>query len=139
MLAGGFLSGALRIPSGTPLWSWYDSPGLMPALLAIMLLFEAFVLMVRSWRRSGGAVAVFGGVEQAQSWGMGRAVLALAFCVGFVALMGRMSFGLLVAVFVFGMALGFRALDPLRAALLAVATAVGVIVVFGKLFLVPLP
>ena len=138
-LAGGFLSAALGIPSSTALWNWYDSPGLTPALLAGVLLVQAAVLLVRSRGGRGVEDAGAGWVERARSWGAGRVLLALVFCVGFAVLMGRVPFGVLVAAFVFCMTLAFRGLDPLRAALLALGTAVGVTVVFGRLFFVPLP
>ncbi len=135
-----FLVGALRMPRSTALWEWYGSPGVAPALLALALLIQAAILAVRGWRgqRRGQRVGLRVG-ERARSWGLGRVLLALAFCAGFVMLLGRVPFGLLVAALVFGMTVTFHGLDPIRAALLAGGTAVGVVLVFKRLFFVPLP
>lgn len=136
-----FLRGALAIPSRTALWAWYDSPGLTPALLASALLLQALVLLTRSLGDRGGSGAgmPLGWLPRARSWGLPRVLLALVFCAVFVALMGRVPFGLLVGVWVFCMVLAFRGLDPVRGAAVAVGTATAVVLVFGRLLFVPLP
>ncbi|MCS7235024.1 MAG: tripartite tricarboxylate transporter TctB family protein [Armatimonadota bacterium] len=137
-LGVGFLRGALRIPSASALWTWYDNPGLTPALLAMALLFQAAILLVRSLRRAR-QVGLGWDLDKVHAWGVGRVGGALALCVAFVGLMGRVPFSLLVFAFVFGMTVAFRGADPLRAGVLAVLSAVAVVVVFGQLFFIPLP
>ncbi len=142
VLAGvalGFLKAALDIPADTALWTWYDSPGLTPALLAGGLLLQSLVLLARSLLAPGRGIGGTAGLRGARSWGAGRVLAALAFCVAFVALMGRVPFGVLVAALVFAVTVAFRGTDAPRAAVLAVLTAIGVVLVFGRLFFVPLP
>ncbi len=138
-LALAFLAGAVQIPGSSALWSWYDSPGLTPAILSVTLLAQALVLLVRGWPRGRRERPGAGWWRSAQAWGAGRLAGALAFCVAFVALMGRVPFALLVAMLVSGMASAFRGADLLRAVLLGAGTAVGVELVFGRAFFVPLP
>lgn len=138
-VALGFLKAALDIPTPTALWAWYDSPGLTPALLSAGLLLQSLFLLARSLPGLGRGIRGADGLEGARSWGAGRVLVALAFCVAFVALMGRLPFGVLVAALVFAMTVAFRGTDPPQAAVLAVLTAVAVVLVFGRLFFVPLP
>lgn len=159
-LAGAFFAGALRMPIETALWTWYKAPGLVPALLSAALLGQAAGLIVRGarrWRDARGAAglgeaASVGGAigwgraagwrglrREAAGWGLGRVAVALAFAAGFVVAMGRLPFGVLIVLLVFGMTVAFRGASPARAALVAVITAAAVVLVFSRLFFVPLP
>jgi hypothetical protein len=137
-VGAGFLVASFRIPAASALWHWYDSPRLTPALLSGALLLQAATLLGRGRGRldPGLRTRIRTGL---QKWGAGRVLLALAFCTGFVTLLGRLPFGYLVALVVFGMTLAFRGAGPGRAAVLAAVTAVAVQLVFGRLFFVPLP
>ncbi len=136
-VGAGFLVASFRIPAASALWHWYDSPRLTPALLSGALLVQAATLL---WRGRGRLATELRGVRtRVRAWGAHRVVLALAFCTGFVTLLGRVPFGYLVALVVFGMTVAFRGAGAGRAAVLAGVTAVAVQLVFGRLFFVPLP
>jgi hypothetical protein len=141
-LAAFFLVGALRMPLETPLWTWFKAPGLVPGILATVLLVQAAALMIRGGRRFRAAAPQEGGGslrQRASAWGAGRVALAMLFTVSFIIAMGRAPFGLLIVLLVFSMTLAFRGTTPLRAALVAVVAAITITVVFTRLFFIPLP
>ncbi len=134
-----FLFGALRMPMHTMHWTWLNAPGLVPAVLAAVLLVQALFLTVRGAgrlraRRQGAA-----GRAAALQWGAGRVALTLALAFAFALLMGRMPFAILTALFVFAMTVAFRGTSAWKAAASALITAVTVSWVFTRVFLVPLP
>lgn len=138
-VSAAFLVGALRMPMHTMHWTWLNAPGLVPAVLAAVLLAQALALTLRGLRhlraRSGDA----GLVDRALQWGAGRVVLTLALALAFAMLMGRMPFAILTAFFVFTMTVAFRGTSAWKAAASALITAATVTWVFTRVFLVPLP
>jgi len=120
-------------------WTWLNAPGLVPAVLAAVLLAQALALTLRGLRhlrpRSGDA----GSVDRALRWGAGRVVLTLALALAFAFFMGRVPFAVLTAFFVFAMTLAFRGTTAWKAAASALVTAATVTWVFTRVFLVPLP
>lgn len=142
LLAIWFLAGALRMPFQTARWTWHDAPGFVPGVISTVLLAQAFVLAVRGlrrWRIARDTVRWRGLRQELIHWGADRLALTLAFALAFVLLMGRLPFGVLTALWVFGMTVAFRGTTPWRAAAVAVATGVAVTLIFTRLFLVPLP
>lgn len=140
LLATFFLVGALQMPFQTARWTWLNAPGFVPAVIAGVLLLQALLLVIRGlWRLRGSGLAWQGMRTEAARWGTDRLVLTLVFALVFVILMGRVSFGVLTGFWLFAMIMAFKGTSPLKAALVAVATAVTITLVFTHVFLVPLP
>jgi hypothetical protein len=142
LLSALFLAGALQMPFQTLRWTWHDAPGFVPAVIAGVLLALALLLAgrgLRRWWLFRDGVRWRGLRSEMASWGTGRLVLTLAFALAFVILMGRLPFGVLTTLWVFGMVLTFRGTTPLRAAAVAVVTGTAVFLIFTRAFLVPLP
>lgn len=139
VLSLAFLVGALRMPLHTMHWTWLNAPGLVPAVLAAVLLAQALALTLRGLRHLRARPGDAGPVDRALRWGAGRVVLTLALALAFAFLMGRMPFAILTALFVFTMTLAFRGTTAWKAAASALITAATVTWVFTRVFLVPLP
>ncbi|MDQ7840621.1 MAG: tripartite tricarboxylate transporter TctB family protein [bacterium] len=139
VLSLAFLVGALRMPMHTMHWTWLNAPGLVPTVLAAVLLAQALALTLRGLRhlraRSGDVELV----DRALRWGAGRVVLTLVLALAFAFLMGRMPFAILTALFVFTMTMAFRGTSAWKAVASALITAATVTWVFTRVFLVPLP
>ncbi len=116
-----------------------SAPGLTPGLLGIILTGLGAALLLRSVRHAGAV----GGTAEG---GWGRLALALGLCLVYaVGLVGHVPFMAATGIFVFLFVAAFSwgRLSPARlfltAALLAIATAVLVTLLFEKVFLVRLP
>lgn len=138
-----FLINALRMPASSALWTWQNAPGLVPAAIGAVLLSLSTVLTARGLRSHRHSPTPVGSLPAwwsvATNWGAGRVLVALAFALVFILMMGRVPFGPLTAVFVFAMTLAFRGTTAAKAAIIGIATGITVTLVFTRLFLVPLP
>jgi hypothetical protein len=125
--------------------SWYAAPGLLPAVLGVMILLCGVLITLRARRATGEAAPDEAGL----SWP--RVLLTLALCLGFgVALVGRgLHFGVAAALYLFVHisllqwhergASGQRLRGLAVAAAVAIGAGVAVPYVFEQLFLVRLP
>lgn len=119
-----------------------SAPGLTPGLLALVLTGLGVALLVRSLRAvRAGAVAA---PRAEGSWG--RLALALVLCLLYaLVLVGTLPFMVATGLFVFAFTVLFSwtgrrpAATIAGAALLAVAVAVAVTLLFERVFLVRLP
>lgn len=135
-----------------------SAPGLTPGLIGLVLACLGLALLVRSLRERAaarraaeraaaeGGSAIAAGPASASSSTWPRALLALALCLGYApGMLGRLPFMWATGLFVFAFvaAFSFERARPARtlagAALMAVAVAVGVNLLFQELFLVRLP
>ena len=131
--------------------SIYSAPGVVPFLLGLVIALLALILLVRSVRDGGFAIARAPGQEPPPAAdGVRRLVMAAALTLGYAAiLVGRMPFWAATALFVAAFVLAFewqggrggRAFTRRTAAVAAFALAVGlgVSVLFEDVFLVRLP
>ncbi|MBP6775728.1 MAG: tripartite tricarboxylate transporter TctB family protein [Piscinibacter sp.] len=119
----------------------YTAPGFVPALFGAVLLLLGALLAARGWRASRDGA----GVEAAQPLLNRRIALMLALTLTYAAgLIGRAPFWLATMLFVAAFTAAFsEGRPPARRALVALAsgvlTALVVVVVFERIFLVRLP
>jgi hypothetical protein len=119
----------------------YTAPGFVPALFGAVLLLLGALLAARGWRASRGSAAA----EAAQPLLNRRIALMLALTLAYaVGLIGRAPFWLATALFVAAFTAAFSEdVPPGRRLLVALAsgvlTALVVVVVFERVFLVRLP
>ena len=128
----------------------YTVPGIVPAILGILLLVLGVVLFLRSLKHGGWRIAPQGVATALLSATSGRVVLVLGLTLGYaVVLVGRMPYWVATAIFVFLFIAAFewpnsanrraRVISVASAALMAVIVAAVVTMVFQLLFLVRLP
>lgn len=129
-----------------------SAPGLVPALLGIMLLILGVVLTIRSIKRGGHRLGITRENFVQTLWQSGnlRLIGTLVLCVGYAGVMiGNMPYWLATGIFVFLFTAIFEwrrdADRRARIRALAIATGLAVIVagtvtwVFANVFLVTLP
>jgi putative tricarboxylic transport membrane protein len=140
---------ALKMPlvQGDP----YSAPGLLPTLLGFVIFSLSFIMLVRSLRRSKGALRVKGGSIKAfvKDQSVRRISVTIAVCVLYAVLLGKIYFPALTFLFIFGFVVCFeydrgvpfkgQIKKILIAALLAFTASAVVTLTFERLFLVRLP
>jgi putative tricarboxylic transport membrane protein len=129
----------------------YSAPGLLPAVLGIVITGMSVILLVRSLLRSKGKVGISGGSLKNffTDTGTKRIFITIALCLGYAVLLGKVFFPVLTFLFVFVFVVCFeydrktaakaQIKKILIAALLALCVSAAVTLVFERLFLVRLP
>jgi hypothetical protein len=122
----------------------YASPGMLPMLLAIVLLFTAFLLFKRSIRANGigknfsdfiGWLSGFVKSTTAREMMIGGLILAI-YTFG---LAPRLPFWLSTSIFMIGLMLILRAASVVKSVLITVLVVGSLYAVFQSIFHVPLP
>ncbi|GHV37912.1 hypothetical protein AGMMS49546_07190 [Spirochaetia bacterium] len=139
---------ALRMP---PMADRYSAPGLLPAILGIIVAGLSFILLIRSLIRTKGKVGISGAGFRSffTDTGTKRIFITIVLCLGYVILLGKVFFPVLTFLFVFAFVVCFeydrkessrpRIKKILIAALLAVCASAVITSLFQYLFLVRLP
>lgn len=147
-LGVGSLIASLRMPRyETSEINPYTVPGIVPGLLAAVILLLGMVLLVRAVRRGGWRLDIVGTAAALIGPEARRLYLVVGLTLGYAAgLVGRVPFWLATAAFIFLFISAFEYSDTDRrarmlvvAAILAVIASAAVVVVFEQLFLVRLP
>lgn len=131
----------IGVDAGGPM---YTSPGMLPMVLAILLLLTSFRLFRRSVRANGFA----GNAREFSAWlrGFVTSPLAREMLVGGLALATytfglapRMPFWASTSIFLIGLMLLLKAASLVRSILIAAAVVGSIYGVFQMIFHVPLP
>jgi hypothetical protein len=145
ILSLAFAIASLQIPFKSQSWEWYTSPGIFALAMAICLGGCSLVVGyrgLRGWLRSRPMAGPVRWREGLRSWGMGRFLASAAIILGYLVLLGRVSFLLLsvALILVFGTAFREgRFLDALRPAIIAALVVVGFSYVIMNIFGVVFP
>jgi len=154
-----FFAGSLLLPWKDTGYDWFGAPGLVPAILAALLVLCGLRLILRSrkepdfYARLAAAetpllcseedeedVSGEGTAHPAWMHREGpRAVLTVALCCAYVLLLGRVPYMAATAAFITGFILLFRGAGILKALFIGGAASVSIWFVFYKIFAVFLP
>ena len=147
-------------------FEWYGAPGLVPAILAAILLFIGLILVMRSWKGNG----IYKQSDSSQSTEpqegskdvvtsddvqavdntkanysflkteRNRVIAVLIISAVYVfLLLGRIPYVAATAIFIAGFIFIFRGAGWLKGAIVAILTSTAVWLVFDKIFAVVLP
>ncbi|MEA4952243.1 MAG: tripartite tricarboxylate transporter TctB family protein [Aminivibrio sp.] len=154
-----FFAGSLLLPWKDTGYDWFGAPGLVPAILAALLVLCGLRLILRSrkepdfYARLSAAetpllcsdedeedVSGEGTAHPAWMHREGpRAVLTVTLCCAYVLLLGRVPYMAATAAFITGFILLFRGAGILKALFIGGAASVSIWFVFYKIFAVFLP
>ena len=153
-----FFAGSLLLPWKDTGYDWFGAPGLVPAILALLLALCGLRLILRSRKEpdfyarlaaagnpllcseeeednSGGETAHPAWMQKEEP----RAVLTVALCCAYVLLLGRAPYMAATAAFITGFILLFRGAGILKALFIGGTASVSIWFVFYKIFAVFLP
>lgn len=122
----------------------YSSPGMLPMLLAVLLLFTSFLLLKRSIRLNGAGksfsdfMAWFHGFRKSR---MSREMLlgALILAIYTFALVPRLPFWLSTSIFMISLMTILKATSIIKSLVITALVVVSLYGVFQMIFHVPLP
>ncbi|MBL3540638.1 tripartite tricarboxylate transporter TctB family protein [Aminivibrio sp.] len=159
LTGGAFFAGSLLLPWKDTGYNWFGAPGLVPAILALLLALCGLRLILRSrkepdfYTRLAAAAPLLLCPEEDEEDGSGaekahpawmqregpRAVLTVTLCCAYVLLLGRVPYMAATAAFITGFILLFRGAGILKALFIGGAASVSIWFVFYKIFAVFLP
>jgi predicted small integral membrane protein len=123
-------------------WPVYAAPGIVTGLLGLGLFGMGFTLTIRSIRRQGTPLAfkrsdILSYLKDPKTHRLGLMfALSLIYCL----FLGHRLFYIVVTAIYLAIAIiTFRGTSPFKAIMISVTVAVGVALVFNRLFLIPLP
>jgi len=131
-----------RMPRHLQDWPAYAAPGMVTAVLGLGLLIMGIILTLRSVRRQGSPLAlkradIVAYVTDPKTRRLGLMfALSLLYCIF---LGRRLPYIVVTAVYLALVIITFRGIGPVKAVIISLIVAIGVAVVFNRLFLVPLP
>ncbi len=153
-----FFAGSLFLPWKDTGYDWFGAPGLVPAILAVLLALCGLRLVIRSrkehdfYARLTAAAPCFCAEEDEQeqaaeekgrpAWmerEAPRAVIAAGLCCAYILLLGRMPYMAATAAFITAFILLFRGAGVLKSLCIGGAASVSIWFVFYKIFAVFLP
>ncbi len=123
-------------------WPAYAAPGMVTGILGLGLLIMGIILTLRSVRRQGSPLAlkradIVAYVTDPKTRRLGLMfALSLLYCIF---LGRRLPYIVVTAVYLALVIITFRGIGPVKAVIISLIVAIGVAVVFNRLFLVPLP
>jgi len=137
-----------RMPRHIQDWPLYAAPGMVTGLLGLGFLAMGIILTIRSTRRDGAPLAfkrsdISAYLSDPKTHRLGLMfVLSLIYCL----LLGRrLPYMVVTTIYLFMVMLVFRGSGPVKfftifkLLIISFATAMGVAVVFNRLFIIPLP
>ena len=138
---------ALRMDRFTEMGSsLYTMPGFVPGMVGALIVLLGAALVFRGWRRQRIATPQADAPAGTERFLNRRVLITLALSLGYAAgLIGRLPFGVSTAIYVAAFVWIFSPPEHslrrrlVHAAITGIATAVVVVLVFEKLFLVTLP
>ena len=154
-----FFAGSLLLPWKDTGYDWFGAPGLVPAILAVLLALCGLRLILRSRKEPDFYARLAAGEkpllcpEDDEEGSIGeetahpawmhregpRAVLTVALCCTYVLLLGRVPYMAATAAFITGFILLFRGAGILKALFIGGTASVSIWFVFYKIFAVFLP
>ena len=122
-------------------WGYYAMPAMSPVFFGSVLFFMSLILFYRALVRKGYKLGL--NAEQVKKFRQDPTVRRFSVCLGLVVsyyfLLGTVNFVLLTTAFLFGNIAYFKGAKWWTNLIISSVTAVGVWLVFYKIFLVPLP
>jgi len=131
-----------RMPRHLQDWPAYAAPGMVTGILGLGLLIMGIILTIRSVRRQGLPLAfkradIVAYLADPKTRRLGLMfALSLIYCIF---LGRRLPYIVVTAVYLALVMITFRGIGPIKALIISLMVAIGVAVVFNRLFLVPLP
>lgn len=137
-----FIISSLRMPWKHLNWSQHSAPGLVPMVLAISLLVMGGYQVLRSLlgrprAQASGSPDAPAPEERRQS--RFQMLVTMLLSAGYVVALGKVPYAVATFAFLLAFVLIFGQYRPLRALLYAAAVTACVVIVFQRLFLIPLP
>jgi len=158
-----FFAGSLFLPWKDTGYDWFGAPGLVPAILAVLLALCGLRLIIRSRKERDFYVRLAAGApcfcaeedEEEQAAGeepaedaprpawmdreAPRAVIAAGLCCAYILLLGRIPYMAATAAFITAFILLFRGAGVLKSLCIGGAASVSIWFVFYRIFAVFLP
>jgi len=131
-----------RMPRHLQDWPAYAAPGMVTGILGLGLLIMGIILTFRSVRRQGLPLAfkradIIAYLTDPKTRRLGLMfALSLIYCLF---LGRRLPYFVVTTIYLALVMITFRGIGPIKALIISLMVAIGVAVVFNRLFLVPLP
>jgi hypothetical protein len=131
-----------RMPRHFQNWPIYAAPGIVTGLLGLGLLGMGIALTIRSIRRQGAPLTfkrsdIFSYLKDPKTHRLGLMfALSLIYCLF---LGHRLPYIVVTATYLAIAMITFRGTRPMKALIISAMVAIGVALVFNRLFLIPLP
>jgi hypothetical protein len=131
-----------RMPRHLQDWPAYAAPGMVTGILGLGLLIMGIILTFRSVRRQGLPLAFKGADIIAYLTDPKTRRLGLMFALSLIYCLflgRRLPYFVVTTIYLALVMITFRGIGPIKALIISLMVAIGVAVVFNRLFLVPLP
>lgn len=134
-----FIIGALRMPID-PAFGIYGHPGLSPIFFSTMLFILSFYLIIRSKTKFSDIIKSLNSLKGIRERSdIKNLVTALLFIIIYIFLLRKIPYFILTSIFIFLFSYFFYKRKPILLSIISVIATLIIIILFSKLFFIPMP
>ncbi|MEN2984661.1 MAG: tripartite tricarboxylate transporter TctB family protein [Dictyoglomaceae bacterium] len=134
-----FIIGALRMPID-PAFGIYGHPGLSPIFFSVMLFILSFYLILRSKIKLSDIKKIINfRIEFEKRRDIKNLITALFFIILYIFLLKRIPFFILTFGFIFLFSYFFYKRKPILLSIISLIATLIIIMIFSRLFFIPMP